>query len=58
MLAKILWSFVLVSTLYLVSVFFAPTQADRIGDLLGIRPINDVLRNVKAGGSQDVRVEF
>lgn len=30
MIAKILWSFVLVSTLYVLSVFFLPDRADEL----------------------------
>lgn len=54
MIAKILWSFILLSTVYVAAIFLAPAQADEVGDLLGIRPFNDVLREVKKGGSQDI----
>lgn len=58
MIARILWSFVLVTTLYVVAVFARPADADKLGEALGILPLNAVLREVKEGGSQDVRVSL
>lgn len=58
MIARILWSFVLVTTLYVVAVFVRPADADKLGEALGILPLNAVLREAKEGGSQDIRVNL
>lgn len=33
MIARILWSFVLVATSYVLAVFFVPEKADELGDV-------------------------
>lgn len=33
MIARILWSFVLVATCYVLAVFFMPEKADELGDV-------------------------
>ncbi|MDQ1343782.1 MAG: hypothetical protein QG650_502 [Patescibacteria group bacterium] len=56
MISRILWSFVLITTLYVVSVFLLPEKADEIGDVLRIKTFNEVLRETKNGSSEDIVV--
>ena len=54
MIARILWSFVLVAILYVLAVFFQPQKADELGDVFGIKQFNVILREAKNGGAQDI----
>lgn len=58
MIVKVLWSFVAVVTLYVIAIFFFPTQADEVGDLLGIRELNSVLREIQQGGVEDAKISI
>jgi uncharacterized coiled-coil DUF342 family protein len=42
---KIFWLIVLLWTWYIISIFLAPTFADKIWDLLGIKSFNEQIRN-------------
>ncbi len=58
MIARILWSFVLVATLYVLAVFFQPQKADELGDVFGIKQFNVILREAKSGGAQDIKMNL
>ncbi len=58
MIVRILWSFVLVATCYVLAVFLVPDKADELGDVFGIKEFNVILREAKEGGAQDIRVNL
>lgn len=58
MIARILWSFVLVATSYVLAVFFMPEKADELGDVFGIKEFNVILREAKTGGAQDIKLNL
>lgn len=47
MIGKILWSFVAIVTIYVIAIFFFPAKADEIGEILGIKQLNLVLREIR-----------
>lgn len=58
MIARILWSFVLVATLYVLAVFFVPAKADELADVFGIKSFNLILREAKSGGAEDIKMNL
>lgn len=56
MVVRILWSFVAIVTIYVIAIFFFPAKADEIGEVLGIKQMNLVLRELRDGGMQDVEI--
>ncbi|MFZ3233528.1 MAG: hypothetical protein WA194_08660 [Patescibacteria group bacterium] len=58
MIARILWSFILVATCYVLAVFFMPEKADELGDVFGIKQFNVILREAKSGGAQDIKMNL
>lgn len=53
MVTRILWSFVLIATLYVTAIFALPEWADSAGDVFGITEFNRLLRELKDGTSED-----
>jgi hypothetical protein len=56
MIVRILWSFVAIVTIYVIAIFFFPTKADEVGEVLGIKQMNLVLRELRDGGAKDVEI--
>ena len=54
MIARIFWSIVLISTLYVLGVFFLPSQIDEIAATLGISPVNSAIRNTATFFQTDI----
>ncbi|MCK9272063.1 hypothetical protein M0P65_00770 [Candidatus Gracilibacteria bacterium] len=48
-LNKVFFSVILIVTIYILAIFFTPTQADIIGDKLGILGFNLSVRSLKGG---------
>lgn len=60
MISKILSLILLVGAIYALSIFFAPTQADEIGALIGAPQFNSQVRSLKGriDGVSDTLVEL
>ena len=54
MFARIFWSIVLISTLYVLGVFFFPSQTDELAATLGISPVKSGIRNTATFFQKDV----
>ena len=53
---KIFWLIVLLGTWYIISIFLAPTFADKIWDLLWIKSFNEQIRNklISADNAEEI----
>lgn len=49
MFGKLISSIILISVLYILSVFFAPHFADGVADILGFPALNNTIRGIKSG---------
>lgn len=56
MITRILWGFVALATVFVVSVFVFPSQADEFADSFGFKGFNETLRELKDSSSEDVRL--